>query len=238
MNGINGYQVYQNSYLQNMVYGKENEKTGTTKQNANVEQPEAIYEKSSVTETKKETVTLSENAKALLERLKQKYSNMEFTVASYSSTEEAQKYLAGGTKEFSVLIDPQLLEEMAADEATEKKYTDLLESATVQLTDMKEQLGEDSSAVHLGVSFDADGNTTFFAELEKASEKQRERIEKSRAEKKEKEKEAEKKAEKNKRTRLYADSAQELFEKIQNVDWDKVKAEETITKGSIIDFGV
>lgn len=262
MNGINGYQIYQNSYAAQSLYANGYEKTENAKQDAAL-QPKDIYEKSDVKgaagvkETKKETTVLSENAKALLERLKEKYSNMDFTVANYSSTKEAQKYLAGGTKEYSVLIEPQLLEEMAADEETRSKYTGMLETAEQQLADMKAELGEESDAVRLGVSFGADSSTTYFAELEKMSEKQRARIEKSREAKKEETKKAKAKAEekkeeeaqkedgvkadnpyeKSKRVQLYADSAQELLEKIRNVEWDKIKSEENAV-GSVIDFGI
>lgn len=254
MNGINGYQVYQSSYAGRALYTNAYEKADNAKQDTSL-LPKDVYEKNDVRdangikETRQETVSLSENAKALLERLKEKYSNMDFTVASYSSTEEAQKYLAGGTKEYSVLIDPQLLEEMAADEATEKKYTDLLEAATTKLGAIRDELGDDETAVRVGVSFDADGNTNFFAELEKSSERQREYIEKAKAEKAEAKKAEKKKAEKEaaeenspyerrKRTRVYAATAEELLEKIKAIDWDAVKAEEKVTKGSVIDLGV
>lgn len=257
MNGISGYQIYQKNYAQSMAYTDAYEKNAALKQNTDIEQAKDVFENNSVSEVKKEKVTLSDNAKSLLERLKQTYTNMDFTVANYSSAQEAQKYLAGGTKEYSVLIDPQLLEQMAADEETELKYTGMLETAAAQLTGMKEELGEENDAVRLGVSFGADGSMTYFAELEKMSEKQRARIEKAREAKKEEAKEAEEKAEekkaeeakkedgvkggnpyeKNKRVRLYADSADALLEKIRNVEWNKVKTEENAV-GSIIDFGI
>ena len=263
MNGINGYQVYQKNYTQNMTYAGTYEKQSLSKQTdkkQDTEQLADVYKKGNIAEVKKEPVALSDNAKALLEKLKQKYTNMDFTVASYSSSREAQKYLAGGRKEYSVLIAPQLLEQMAADKETEAKYTGMLETAVNQLSGMKEELGEDSEAVRLGVSFGADGSTTFFAELEKVSERQREQIEKTREAKKKEKKEAAKKAEedaerkqaeevqkedsgknpygKNKRIRLYADSAETLLEKIRGVEWDKVKTEEAVMTGSVIDFGI
>ena len=46
---------------------------------------------------------------------------MDFIVADYESEEEASAYLSRGTKEYSVLIDPELLEEMAADGKTKEK---------------------------------------------------------------------------------------------------------------------
>ena len=251
MNGISGYQIYQNSYEKTAAYSSYG-KPEAKKTDNRVEQTQDVYEKSSVTETKKETVFLSDDAKKLLERLKEKYGNTDFIVANYDSDEEAQKYLAGGTKEYSVLIEPELLEKMAADESVEKKYTDMIDEATAKLSEIKEQLGDDSTAVRLGVSLDGDGNMKFFADLEKLSERQKERIEKAKEKKKAEEKEEDKKAEKKKaekkaekeypepekRVRVTADSAEELIEKINNIDWDQVKAQPKKLAGGMIDFGI
>ena len=155
MNGINGYQVYQNNYSSKLPYGNTYEKSSEAKAEAGLKEPKDIYEKSNIAEVRKEPAALSDKAKELLDKLKKTYNNMDFTVASYSSTEEAQRYLAGGTKEYSVLIDPALLEQMAADEEIEKKYTNLLESATNQLADIKEELGEEEAVTRLGISFAA-----------------------------------------------------------------------------------
>ena len=251
MNGINGYQVYQNSYERASAYARPYEKSGTKKAENTSGEPQDVYEKSNVTETKKETVTLSDNAQKLLERLKEKYGNTDFIVANYSSDEEAQKYLAGGTKEYSVLIEPELLEKMAADEKVEKKYTDMIDAATAKLSKIKDELGDQDTVSRLGVSFDSDGNMKFFAEMEKLSEKQKERIEKSKEEKKEEEKEEKRKnsvkeertvgrneyPEPAKRVRIAADSAEELLEKIKNVDWDQIKPQQKEVVGGIIDYG-
>lgn len=246
MNGISGYQIYQNSYERGATYSSY-EKTEKGNADNKTGRAQDVYGKNSVPETKKETVSLSENAKKLLERLKEKYGDADFIVANYDSDEEAQKYLAGGTKEYSVLIEPELLEKMAADESVEKKYTDMIDTATDALSGIREELGDDDTAVRLGVSFDSDGNMKFFADLEKLSEKQRERIEKAKEKKKAEEKEEKKKAEKKpekeytepeKRTRVTADSAEELIEKIRDIDWDKVKAQPRKTVGGTIDFGV
>lgn len=275
MNGISNYQAYQNSSSYAAGAGNaeryasekyRNAKYAAAKSERGVGQTKGTQEKSGVAETKKESVVLSDDAKALLEKLKKDYRNMDFTVADYSSTEEAQRYLSGGTKEYSVLIEPQLLEQMAADEKKEAACTEMLENAAAQLSGMKEKLGEESDTVRLGVSFGADGSTTYYAELEKSTERQKERIERARTEKKEKakkeaEKAEEKKAEEklkekkseaagqmqktderssaygtSKRIRLYADSADELLEKIHAVDWNKVQMQNPV--GGTIDFGV
>ncbi len=234
MNGINGYSTY--DFIRSTAY------TRTKEQEAKKETGkarEAFTEKETAV-NRKESPKLSEKAQSLLDKIKEKYGEkMDFMVASYSSEEEAQRYLSGGTKEYSVLINPELLEKMASEKDGEKKISSMIEDATSKLSDVAEKLGEDSDVVRLGVSFDQDGNASYFAELEKGSAKQRERIENARAEKKEQaakeKKAAEKKAAKErlsgrddpyaydgKRTTVYADSIDDLLEKIRSVDWDKV----------------
>lgn len=218
MNKVGGYSVYQSSYYKNTVQNKKKivKETKTAKN-----------EKT----TKNDSVNLSKKAQALLQELKKKYGNMEFIVADYESDEEASAYLAHGTKEYSVLIDPESLEEMASDSKTKEKYLSLIDEATENLSDVKEQLGEEGNEVtRLGVSIGKDGTISYFAELEKSSAQQRERIEKAQ-EKKREEKQAEKKEttkeernlyERTKRTRVTASSAEELVEKIEQVDWSKI----------------
>ena len=93
------------------------------------------------------------------------------------------------------------------------------------------------------------GTTSFFAELEKSSAKQRERIEEAREEKRTEKKAADKKAEKElqsyakssadtKRTVVQADSMEELIKKIGTVDWENVKAEKTPENGSRFDYSI
>ena len=203
--------------------------------------------------TENTPVQLSDRAKALLEELKKTYSNMDFMVADYESDEEAQSYLSRGTKEFSVLIDPETLEDMAANQETKAKYLGLLDEATSKLGELKEKLGGEGSEVKsLGVSIGKDGSLSYFAELEKAGEKQRERIEESRERRAEEEKEAERAEERKRRSaersgssrsadrteasrqsgypngpvksvRVTADSVEELYQKIKSVDWSAVK---------------
>ena len=54
--------------------------------------------------------------------MQKKYGDRDFFVADYSSDDEAQRYLSRGSKEYSVLIEPELLEKMAADESVKEKY--------------------------------------------------------------------------------------------------------------------
>lgn len=218
MSRIEGYGVYQANYY------------------ANRPQSKAAAEDGSVTKKTEQTQTtpveLSDDAQKLLEELKAKYKDMDFMVASYSTDEEAAEYLSRGTKEYSVLIDPETLEKMAADEDTKKKNMDILDNVKTDLKDMKEQLAEEGKEVtHMSISINNEGKRSYFVELEEMSDKQKERIEKNREEKKE-EKAA---AEKKKRTRVYADSIEELKEKIKQIDWSKISAEEEQVLGGKID---
>lgn len=146
------------------------------------------------------TVELSDRARALLEELQQKYSNMDFLVADYESEEEAQAILARGTKEYSVLIDPETLEAMAADEDTKNKYLGIIDDARNQLSQMMDDLGEDGDEVtRVGITIHDDGTVSYFAEMEQLSEKQKERIQAAREEKKAEQKEQEKQAKEQQR---------------------------------------
>lgn len=235
MSKIEGYGAYQNNYYNSTVNSySANGAKNTDKAN-----------ESGKTE-KKDSVQLSDKAKKLLEELQKKYGNMDFIVADYESDEEAAEYLSRGTKEFSVLIDPETLEEMAADEEAKAKYTGILEDSVAQLKDMKEQLGDKKDEVtRLGISIGKDGSVSYFADLEKMGEKQKEWIEKSIESKKEERSEREKKAqeelashERTQKTRVQASSIEELLEKINAVDWTQIKSEEKAASGSKFDFSV
>lgn len=225
MNRVDGFSAYQNSYYDMVLSGRKEQEAVKTAQTRQAEE--------------NSQVKLSDNAKKLLEELKKTYGNMDFMVADYETEEEAASYLSRGTKEYSVLLDPETLEEMAADEDTKAKYLNQLDEATGKLTEMKDQLGDDADEVtHLGVSIDKDGSVSYFAELEKVNEKQTERIEKARENRKEEKANAEKVAEKSKRTRVSADSVEGLLEKIRNIDWSQIKEEKVATSGSRFDFSI
>lgn len=220
MNTITGYGAYQSNYYNSAVQDRK--------------------EKSSTQETKKtepsenDTVKMSAGAKKLLKELQQKYSNMDFMVGAYETEEEAASYLSRGTKEYSVLIDPEELEKMAADQETKDKNLELLDDAVGQLSNMKEELGDKEGDVkRLGVSIGENGTLTFFADLEKSAEQQKDRIEKANQAKKEDKAAAEKK----KKAHIEAESAEELLKKIRELKWDNIK-EETTTAASRFDCSI
>ena len=247
MDKIGAYSAYQKSYAESVKSWKKEDISRTETADKTKETEKA---------SEKEKVTLSDRAKELLKELQKKYGNMDFIVADYETDEEASALLARGTKEYSVLIEPEILEQMAEDEEVKAKYMGLIESSVGQLTDMKEQLAEAGEEVtHLGVSIEADGTMKFFAKLEQMSEKQRERIhnarearKQERAEEKEalEEKRIEEQAESKeklwtgpdrcKKLFIQADTAEELLEKIKAVDWSIIEETAVETAGARIDF--
>ena len=235
MNKVNGYSVYQNSYYDQSVNNrKESSKTSRT---------DSSKKTKNTQKTGSTPVQLSDKAKALLQELKKTYSNMDFMVADYDSDEAASAYLARGTKEYSVLIDAEELERMASDEDVKNQNLSLLDEAVGKLDEIKDQLGDHKDEVlRMGVSIGKDGEMSFFAELEKVGERQKEFVDKIRNDKKEaSEKENADKADKSdprqphtydyersRHTTVYASSAEELADKIVNVDWDNIKEETTL----------
>ena len=235
MSRVDSYTNYQNNYY-DTIQSKRNQSTTKAgkKENATTAKTEKAGNQAQV--------QLSNRAQELLEKLKKKYSNMDFMVAEYEGDDEAAEYLSRGTKDYSVLIEPELLEKMAADEDTEKKYVGIIEGATEQFEEMNSELGKDIENVKtLGFTVKEDGTTTLFADLEKMGDQQKERIEKARAEKKEKTDTQSSHSlqayqKKPKTTRVYADTIAELVDKIKNVDWYKINADDEKENGHRIDY--
>ena len=240
MSKIEGYGAYQNSYYANTVNSKNAQGAKNTKKTDKSDKTDKAANNNNV--------QLSEKAKKLLDELKKTYSNMDFVIADYETDEEAAELLSRGSKEYSVLIDPETLESMAADEETKNKYIGILEDSVNQLKDVKEQLKEDgdNDVTRVGISIGKDGQVSFFAEMmEGAGERQKEFIEKTREANKEARTEREKKAqeelaaqERTKKTTVTASSIEELLEKIKAVNWDEIKSEEVRESGSRFDFSV
>ena len=231
------------SYYQSSIY----EKTAQAAKDADRAKAGSAR-KAGGTEEGKKAPALSKAAQNLLKELKKTYSNMDFIVADFETDEEAASLMSRGTAEYSALFTPEELEKMAADKDVKNKNMKILDGAVSKLDEMKTKLGDKADDVtRIGISFGDDGEVSFFAELEKNSEKQRERIEKQREDKKEAAKDNGK-AEAaeylahgkptGKRTTVYASTIEELAEKIANVDWNAVKEERQSTTGQRFDFTV
>lgn len=195
-----------------------------------------------------------------MEKLRKTYGDMDFMVADFDKGDNAKEILSRGTKEVSVIFSSSELEKMASDEKYEQEYIERVQGALRMSEQINREFGFTSvfgeksgngEIRKIGISFNSDGTTSFFAELEKSSERQREHIEKVREEKRAAKKEQEKKTEKEKlenryllgdtsvkRMSVQADSMDELLEKIRGIDWDSVKAEKRPQSGGWFDFTI
>lgn len=202
---------------------------------------------------------LSKNAQNLLQKLRSTYGDMDFMVADFDKGSEAREILSRGTKEFSVLFSSEELEKMASDEKYLQEKLRSIEGAVRMSEEISTVYGfentfgkeetTESKITKIGISFHADGTTTFFAELEKSSAKQRERLEEARQEKLEEKTDEKRKADKErpsypwnstetKRTIVQADSMEELLDKIKQVDWNTIKSENKQESGTKFDFSI
>lgn len=239
MDKIGSYGIYNNNYYDSAKTAK----TGTA----------TAGEAKSTKGTEQKKVEFSDDALKLLKELKKTYKNTDFIIADYETDEEAASYLSRGTSKYSVLITPDELEKMAADESVKKENLKILDDAFSKLDEMKKQLGEKGQEIsRLGISIGNDGEVSFFAELEKSSERQRERIEEKREENRENNREEKKKAVQEKakelqdalrgrgpvkHTTVFASSVEELAEKIGQMDWNQVP-DDIIPSGHRYDFTV
>ena len=133
---------------------------------------------------------LSDRAKEYLSKLKERFCNMDITIADVDSDEEAAKVMSQGTKSFSVLMDPKTLEEMAANETVAAEYENLIADSANELTALKDSANEQGVAVKaVGMKLNDDGTKTYYSiiedslsyydkELKKQEEKKEAKLEK------------------------------------------------------------
>ena len=188
---------------------------------------------------------LSSKAQDFLKNLRKKYEKYDFFVGN--KTDDLKSLVKSGTKEFSVVFSNEELERMAEDEEYAKEKLNSMENAVKMSEKINQKFGfgkkgdTSSEITKIVMVFHEDGTTSFFAELEKSSAKQRERLEKSREEKRADRKEMQsyaKTSKDTKRTSIQADSIEELMEKIASVDWDTVKSEKKPEHGGKFDFSI
>lgn len=110
--------------------------------------------------------SLSQTAQDYLAKLKKENPNLDFIISDYSTDEEADALLAKGKGEYNVLITPDLLEKMAADEEVAAEYEGIIHSSISDIKTAKEELAEDADMVEkFGVSVNGDGEITYHASL-------------------------------------------------------------------------
>ena len=183
---------------------------------------------------------LSAKAKSFLEGLRQKYGDYNFVVSNDLDTSQT----LGSDKPYSVLLTNEELEKMADDEEYANKVMGNVGKAVDTLKDLSEKdLGEGVEFSQLSISIDDEGNMKLFAQLEKMTADQQERLEAAKEKRAEEKKEAAQKAEDAakedadaeppewsrilfKGADVEADSAEELLAKIFQIDWNKIDEEE------------
>lgn len=236
MTKINSYSTYQQNYYENSVQEKK------SKDSAKAEGPVRSYASKTQAASNSPQASLSSKAKKLLEKLKKKYGNMDFMVSDSENGSNAKELLSQGTKEFSVLFSGEELEKMASSETYENEYMNHIDNAVRMSARINEEFGIDSSfgknpangqVTKMGISFNKDGSMNFFAELEKTSVQQRERIEQTHEKRA-----ADKKTSSAKRTIVEASSIEELREKIRNVDWTRIREDPQQQSGQKIDYSL
>ncbi len=145
---------------------------------------------------------LSDEASKYYEKLKAKYSNMDFILVSKDQKEYAKSQAASyaNANKMVVLIDEEKIERMATDEKYRKQYEGIIANAASGLSQLSTKLSSTGANVKgYGMQVNDNGVATYFAVLEKSSTAQKERIEKKAAQKKEAARAEKKKTEKKER---------------------------------------
>lgn len=211
---------------------------------------------------------LSAKAQDYLDQLNKSYGNMEFLVCN--SGEDAKEALSRSTKEVSVILTRDELERMASDEKYAAEKMKGVQGALRMSEQINREFGfvsafgkngenADTQITKIAISFNEDGTTSIFAELEKSGRKQRECIEGAKEEKRQQRKAEEKRAQKEKQelrlgkeaadryfqtgadtkhTIVEAGSVEELFQKIAAVDWNKIRSESRLESGGRFDSSI
>lgn len=180
---------------------------------------------------------LSKKAQDFLKNLREKYGDYDFMIGN--STDDLKALSQAGTKEYSVIFSSAEIERMANDEKYAEEKMQGVAGAVKMAKRVAEEYGfgsdsgENGVINKIGVTVDDSGKMKLFADLEKTTSKQRERIEANREKRAEEKKAADKAKKKNpyekndkpsvKRARIEADTEEEFIDKLKNLDWSKIE---------------
>lgn len=185
----------------------------------------------------KNEANLSKKAQDFLKNLREKYGDYDFMIGN--STDDLKTLSKTGSKEFSVIFSSAEIERMANDEKYAEEKMQGVAGAVKMAKRVAEEYGFGSASGEngvinkIGVTVDDSGKMKLFADLEKTTSKQRERIEANREKRAEEKKAADKAKKKNpyekndkpsvKRARIEADTEEEFIDKLKNLDWSKIE---------------
>jgi len=244
------------NYYENTMQAKKNDLLAGMKEDLAVRDNATVQKSPEVKKVKSSEDKLSAKAKKYLDELRKTYGDYDFIIAD--DGDDKKGLVKQSTKEFSIIFSSAELEKMTSDEKYAQERLQKMQTAIDMSKRINEQFGFESawnngeSMINkLAVYINDNGTMSIFAELEKLSEKQKERIEaekQQRAEESKEEKKAEKKTdiqklyEEDEETTVKtawidASSEEELVEKLTNFDWSKVVADARLT-GTRIDFSV
>lgn len=196
---------------------------------------------------------LSAKAQEFLKNLREKYGDFDFLIGN--GADDLKALSKSGSKEFSVIFSSAEIEKMASDEKYAEEKMQGVEGAVKMCKRICEEngyvsafdggKGENGTINKIGISIDDNGNMKLFAELEKSSSKQKERIEKNKEKSAEEKRAADRIKRKNpyekeekptvKRTTIEAFSEEELIEKLKSVEWNNITDSKS---GDRFDFSV
>ena len=165
------YANYQNNY-----------KTGAAEKKKEVAQTtENTKSKKNTTESIAEK-NLSKAAQKMLEDLRGSRNDMDFMVADFENGDNAKDLLAQSDKEYTVIFSKEEMEKMASDPKYYAEKMHSIDGALRMSDEINAQFGferafgktnggvdADTKITKFGISFNSDGTTTFFAQLEKSS---------------------------------------------------------------------
>lgn len=192
------------------------------------------YKRSKETEKDSES-GLSTKAAAYLEKLRKTYGDFEFIVGS--TGDDLHSLVKNSSKEFSVIFSLDELEKMASDEKYAKEKMDAVQGAVRMSRQINAQFGFEeafrngtgSKITKIAICFNEDGSVSYFAQLEKSLEKQKELIEKLR----------EKSSQQaTRKVTVEASSKEELLLKIKQIDWSEFTTENRQIAGSNFDYSI
>ncbi len=209
---------------------------------------------SSVTQTSEANeAKLSDKAKNYLKNLREANEDFDFYVAN--GDDEVNGALGSSGKEYAVAFSNEELEKMADNEEYAQQMLDGIGMAMDMADRVKEGLSLDDKGIsfnRIDVAINDDGTLSILAELEKSANKQKEQLEAAKEERAKEKKEANEEetaattkiGQKNAaigmnsrrmgayggndilRTKLSADSEEDLFDKVAHVDWNKISGEQ------------
>lgn len=201
---------------------------------------------------------LTENtSNAYLNNLRQKYSNVNITVADFSSEKQLKSYMFGCGGYNNIAISSSIIEKMASDPATAAKYEKVIADAPNLGEEFKSECAAlGTELLSCGTVIDKDGNVSYWGigrmkeDVENPGtlykEKVQKQLEEKRTEKKKQEKAESNRTEKEKAQELRMVSAKtkkELISKIRKNETQEISAgmvekmiSEDGSKGARVDY--